>query len=97
MDPVLRACRSKPPLLRHAVKTEPEMLCVCVYVLHCGIHSSRLVWFMYTAHLGSTVSLLAQRVLADGYDVSVLQQLLGAGTYVPQVVRHEQRGSHDGP
>lgn len=48
-------------------------------------------------HLGSTVSLLAQRVLADGYDESVLKQLLGARTNVPQIIGHEQRGCHDGP
>lgn len=48
-------------------------------------------------HLGSVVSLLAQRVLADVYDASILQQLLGAGTDVPQIIGHEQRGCHDGP
>lgn len=48
-------------------------------------------------HLGSAVSLLSQWVLADGDDVFVLQQLLGAGTNVPQIIRHEQRGGHDGP
>lgn len=48
-------------------------------------------------HLGSVVSLLAQWILANGDDVSVLQQLFGAGTNVPQIIRHEQRGCHDGP
>ena len=48
-------------------------------------------------HLGGEVSLIAQRVLIDGNDVSVLQQPLGARTNVPQIIRHEQRGCHDGP
>lgn len=34
-------------------------------------------------YLNREVSLLAQWVLADGYDVSVLQQLFGARTNLP--------------
>lgn len=48
-------------------------------------------------YLGCEVALLAEWVLVDVNDEFVLQQLLGAWTDVPQVIGHEQRGSHDGP
>lgn len=48
-------------------------------------------------YLERKVALLAQWVLVNVNDVFVLQQLLGAGTDVSQVVGHKQRGSHDGP
>lgn len=50
-----------------------------------------------SVYLGCEVALLAERVLVDVNDEFVLQQLLGTWTDVPQVIGHEQRGSHDGP
>lgn len=48
-------------------------------------------------YLGGAIALPAQWVLTDGDDPCVLQQLLGPGADVSQVIGHQQRGGHDGP
>lgn len=48
-------------------------------------------------YLEKLVSLLAQGVLVDGNHLLVLEQPLGLGADVPQVVGHEQGSGHDGP
>lgn len=49
------------------------------------------------AHLPREAALLPQRILVDGNDVSVLQQLFWARADVSKIIRHQQRCSHDGP
>lgn len=60
------------------------------------LHCERSLRFNETYHCRA-VSLLAQGVLVDVYDASVLQQGFGARTQAPQVVGHDERGSHHGP